>query len=115
MTVFGDLKLRFKIKFKTDESLRGKCLDFSQVTQTLHWFEEQILELKRLGYHYSENVEPKCPNLSFEDKVEIDDIICAIGRGMKSFERGLYQIWTYFDLLIDKITKPEGTENNAYC
>jgi hypothetical protein len=115
MTVFGDIKLRFKIKFKTDESLRGKCLDFSQVTQTLHWFEEQILELKRLGYHYSENVEPKCPNLSFEDKVEIDDIICAIGRGMKSFERGLYQIWTYFDLLIDKITRPEGTENNAYC
>ncbi len=48
--------------------------------------------------------------------MEIDDIICKIGNGMKSFESGLYQIWNYFDNLIDKLAQPSQKDNNVdYC
>lgn len=64
MTVFGDINVSFKIKFVRDETLRGKCLNFSQVVHTLNWLEDQLTDLKNFATLYQTDVATKCGALS---------------------------------------------------
>ena len=113
MTVFGDLKVSFKISFCNRTLLCSSDQDFGQAKFTICWLETQYEELSRLANYIKQTVEPVCFHLTSFEMADLEKIEDGISFSQLSFESGVYQIWDYLGgLVAEKQEQPREEADN---
>ena len=113
MTVFGDLKVSFKISFNNRTELCSGDQDFGQARFTISWLETQYEELTRLANYIKQTVEPVCFHLTSFEMADLEKIEDKISFSQLSFESGVYQIWDYLGgLVAEKQEQPKEEADN---
>ena len=113
MTVFGDLRVSFKISFRNRTKLCSSDQDFGQARFTICWLETQYEELSRLANFIKKTVEPVCFHLTSFEMANLEQIEDGISFSQLSFESGVYQIQDYLkDLVAEKQEQPKQEADN---
>ena len=85
LTVFTQIRVSFRLDFKSKVRRTLVSKDFGEVRKTVRWLQEQTQEVLQLAGNYDRH----CKNINKEQK---EDVERGSTKGRRGFERALWRL-----------------------
>ena len=85
LTVFTQIRVSFRLDFKSKVRRTLVNKDFGEVRKTVRWLQEQTQEVLQLAGNYDRH----CKNINKEQK---EDVESGSTKGRRGFERALWRL-----------------------
>ena len=102
LTVFTQVRVSFRLDFKSKDRRTLASRDFSEVRKTVRWLQEQTQEVLQLAGIYQRS----CRGIKKEQK---EDVERGSAKGQRGFERALWRLRNLLNGQDAKVEKGEAS------